>query len=103
MVVGIAHLERDPARPERIGSLHERGEQHRAVALGVVAGADTDGGDVGFERDPPEARIAHDLALLTQHDVRRLRFCDSSLAYAFFGHGDEKTWRSIACTAAMSS
>jgi len=41
---------------------------------------------------------SHDLALLTQHDVRRCRFCDSSLAYAFFAR-DEKTWRSIACTA----
>src|SRR5438876_9021024 len=30
------------------------------------------------------------------------RFCDSSLAYAFFGHGDVKMSRSMVCTTAIS-
>ena len=69
MVVGVAHLERDPASAERVGALHERREQHCPVSLGVIPGAYADGGDMGFERHAPEARIPDDVAVLTKHDV----------------------------------
>src|SRR5450755_4647387 len=38
----------------------------------MVAGAHADSGDMGFERHPPQARVADQLVVLTQHDVRSL-------------------------------
>ena len=103
VVVGVAHLQRDPARTKSVGTLHESREEDGAVPLRVVPGANADGGDMGFERDAPEARVADEPPSWRSTTYDACRFWDSSLAYAFFGHGDAKTWRSIACTAAMSS